>query len=144
MTSPPEYWVARDVDDAPEPSGWTRNLAAVAEVVFADADGPPPPDRIAWTVQQVRSFCERVGGKAVLVFRLALFAITWIAPLFTLSLPPLRRHDIGRRQKIVHRFENSIFGLTIFAAKAFLCMQYFEHPDVAEEVNFDGELRREQ
>jgi hypothetical protein len=140
MTDRPQHWIAKP-EAAPEPSGWTRHLAALAEVIFAGDSGAPPASRIAWTVEQVRQFCREVGGKSVLVFRLALFGVSWVAPLLSGAIPPLRRHGIKRRETIVHRFEASIFGLSIFAVKAFLCMHYFEHPDVADEVNFDGEIQ---
>ncbi len=141
--TPPKYWIAHIEPSKTSRSlkGWKRNLAALADVMFADDSGAPPSARIDWTVRQVAEFCRRVGGKAVFIFRLALWAISWVGPLMFFSLPPLRRHTFERRAEIMHRFERSPFGLALFAVKAFLCMHYFEHPDVAEEVHFDGELR---
>ena len=143
MTEPAQlttasHWVATrdEVDSIPKPSGWTRRVASIAEVFFAEDGEAPPEDRIWWTSERVRDFCDRVGGKAVFAFRLSLFAVTWIAPLLSLRLPIIGRHSLADRMSIIDRFERSPFGMSIFALKAFLCMHYFEHPDVAREIGF--------
>lgn len=143
MTEPAElttasHWVAtrEEVQAVGAPSGWTRRVATVTEVFFARDGAAPPPDRVRWTSERVRAFCDRVGGKAVFAFRLSLFAVTWVAPLLSLRLPTLGRHSLEERASIIDRFEHSPFGMSIFAVKAFLCMHYFEHPDVAREIGF--------
>lgn len=135
------HWFAtpNEVEAMPEPSGWTRSAAAVTEVLFVRGGQPPEPERVRWTAARLRDFCDRVGGKAVFGFRLALFAVTWIAPLVSLKFPTLGRHDLATRAHIIERFERTPFGMSIFAVKAFLCMHYFEHPDVVADVRFTSE-----
>jgi hypothetical protein len=137
---PPPWWVDHDTtsDSAPVPTGWLRSLAAVAEAVFADDAGAPDRDRIHWVVDQTRQYAEDVGGKATVVFRLGLFATNWLAPLFVAKLPPMKRLDIGDRVRALESYEASPLGLSLFAVKLFLSISWFEHPDVAEEVGFDG------
>lgn len=139
-TAPTNRWLAprSEIEVARELTGWRRNAAAVAEAFFTTDGTPPPAERVQWTALRLSDFCATVGGKAVFAFRLALFAVTWLAPVMSGKLPTLRRHDLQTRLQIIDRFERSPFGMAIFAVKAFLCMHYFEHPDVAEEIRFDG------
>jgi len=83
-----------------------------------------------------------VGGLGVFALRLGLFSLTWVAPLFVFSLPPLRRLSVEKRIVALERFERSPLGVLFYALKAMLCMMYFEHPEAAHEVKFDGQGRR--
>jgi hypothetical protein len=136
----PPWWVDQSAKErpAPVPTGWKRALAAVAEAVFADEDGAPDRQRIYWVVDQTRQYAEDVGGKATLVFRLGLFATNWVAPLFAGKLPPMRRLSVADRVRALESYEASPLGLSLFAVKVFLSIPWFEHPDVAREVGFDG------
>ena len=67
------------------------HVIAVCEALFATHDGAPPYDRLHWVWTHIYDFSERVGGLGVFAFRLSLFFLTWVAPLFVLSLPPLQR-----------------------------------------------------
>lgn len=138
--SPPPWWVDHDAprEAAPRPTGWRRALATIAEAVFADDDGAPESRRIHWVVEQTRQYAEDVGGKATLAFRVGLFATNWIAPILVGSLPPMRRLSLAGRVRALERYEASPLGLSLFAVKLFLSISWFEHPDVADEVGFDG------
>lgn len=142
-SSPPNYWIATDWrNDTLQPvKGWGAHVIAVCEALFATREGSPPYDRLVWVWTHIYDFSERVGGLGVFAFRLSLFFLTWVAPLFVFSLPPLRRLSVERRIEALERFERSPLGITFYALKAMLCMMYFEHPDAAKEVRFDGQGR---
>ena len=139
----PAHWVDVTANEmtVPAPSGWTRALFSVAEAVFSTHDGAPPALRLQWLCVRVREFVDDVGGKAGFVFRFSLWAVNWIAPVWALSLPPFTSKSLERRLHMLEKWERSPFGLTLLAIKAFMSMQYFEHPDVADEVGFDPQGR---
>lgn len=134
----PTHWaIAPGVVEAPR-KGWQRQLVAVAEVVFAGSCGRPAPERLNWTVGEVADILHRVGGKGAFVYRLSVWMVAWIAPLYVWSLPSFRRLSFEKRVAALERFEHSVFGMMVFAIKALLCIVYFEHADAARELNFDG------
>lgn len=85
---------------------------------------------------------ERVGGMGLAAYRLSLFAFTWLAPLMIFRLPPFRRLTHEQQLRAMHRFENSLIAVALFALKAMLCMIYFEHPAAAAHMGFDGQGMR--
>lgn len=136
----PRFWVDTQASTAriAPLQGWVRDLAAVAEVLFADDVGAPDLTRVRWVCDQTRQYAASVGGKATFAFRLGLGATTWIAPLMVAKVPPLRRLSFTDRVRALERYERSPLGLSVFAVKVFLSISWFEHPEVAREVNFDG------
>ena len=141
--SPPSWWVDLGAPDRQydAPRGWSRTLRAVTEVMFADDDGLPSEARMRWLCAETKNYVDSIGGKGAFVFRLGLFATDWIAPLFVLKPPPLRRMHWVDRVIALKRYEASPFGLSLFAVKAFASMVWFEHPEVAAKVGFDGAPR---
>ena len=137
---PPSWWVDYDANsrDYDDPTGWAVSLRALAEVMFAGDDGVPDEERMRWLCAETRRFVEELGGKGALVFRVGLFATDWVAPLFVLKAPPLRRLHWVDRVIALKRYEASPLGLSLFAVKVFSGLVWFEHPEVAEEVGFDG------
>ncbi len=79
----------------------------------------------------------------MLVFGFGLWAVTWLAPLWSFRIPSLGRHEVSARREIVEKWERSPFGMTIFAVKAILSILYFEHAGSAEELGFDGRPLRD-
>ena len=122
--------------------GWGKHIVAVAEAMFTTHQGPPPADRIQWLWGELWDFSTRVGGLGVFALRMSLFFLTWVAPLYVLRLPPLRRLSVHRRIEAMERFERGFMGITFYALKAMLCMMYYEHPDAAQEAGFDGSSQR--
>jgi len=116
-----------------------HRLRAVAEAVFADEKGPPAPARLDWVMAELEDFLTRAGGRAALVLRAALLAVTVLAPLLVWSLPPLSRLPVARRVRALQRMEASFASAAVLAVKAFLCVLYYEHPEVQREVGFVGE-----
>ena len=117
-----------------------RMLWAVAEAMFSTEQGPPPAARLAWLCADMRDFLERSGPRARWIFWGALFFTSWISPLLIGRFPPLARLSVADRAAALERFEDGMVlqAASILALKATMCILYFEHPDAAEEIGFDG------
>jgi hypothetical protein len=111
---------------------------AVAEALFTTDAGPPPAERLDWLVDDLDHFLAHAGPRARLIYRLCLLAISALAPLLVWRLPPFRRLSSARRMEALERLERSPLGITVFGCKMLLCIVYYEHPDAAREVGFDG------
>lgn len=72
------------------------------------------------------------------VFGLCVVVVTWLAPLWSLLPVPLGALGLERRTRVLERWEQSPFGMTLFAVKAVLSIVWCEHPDAAREMGFDG------
>jgi hypothetical protein len=114
------------------------NTRAIAETLFTTKEGPPPPERLDWLVEDADDFVAQAGGRARLVLWLCMTAISLLAPLFALRLGPFRWLSPETRTRGLERMERSARGLAVFGAKAILCILYYEHPDSARFVGFDG------
>ena len=136
----PSWWVAQDIPEVlPELQGSAqRALFPIAEALFTTTAGPPPAARLHWLCLEMRDFLSRAGGRARLLFRLALFLATWIAPLWILRLPPLGLLNREQRIDALNRLEASTLGPPLFALKAIVSLVYYEHPEAAAELGFDG------
>jgi hypothetical protein len=119
-------------------SRWLRALYSVAEVLFATADGTPPPARLRWLVLDVQAMIDHIGGRGPFVFRLSLLLVSVVAPLLVFKPKPLRTLSYEDRVRALDRYERSPLGLTLFVLKAMLCIVWYEHPGSAREVGFDG------
>ncbi|MCB9508031.1 MAG: hypothetical protein H6700_03625 [Myxococcales bacterium] len=138
----PTWWVDHGAQDAPEPTiGWVRQAYAVAEVLFSTAAGPPPPGRLRWMCSELRAHLDTVRGRSAWVVRASLLLMAWLGPLLVFRPPTLARLDFARRATALERWERSPLGLTLFAVKAMLCIVYFEHPEAAASLGFDGQCR---
>jgi hypothetical protein len=110
----------------------------LAEALFTTDEGPPPEARLAWLVDDLDDFLARSGPRARFVFRLCVTVIGLLAPLFLGELAPLRALRPHDRLRALERMEQSPLALALFGAKTTLCILYYEHPDAAREVGFDG------
>ncbi len=136
----PPHWVDRGaIDDLPAPRGWLRNIHALGAVMFARREGPPSDARLNWLCREVERMNRSMKGQPNLVFRASLLAVSVVAPLLVLRLPPFRRLRFETRVRALERFERSIFGMMLFALKAILCIVWFEHPEEAKAIGFDGQ-----
>jgi hypothetical protein len=115
-----------------------RRLRVVAEAVFSTEHGAPPAARLDWLLAELEDFLARAGSRTRGVLGLAVFAVTVLAPLFAGHLPPLGRLPLRERARALTLLERSRFGAPVLAVKALLCVLYYEHPDAAREVGFDG------
>lgn len=136
----PVQWVDQAPERAARPPdrAWLRDVAAVGEVLFATEDGPPPPERMAWLAAQIEDFMARVQRRPAFVFRASLFALSWVAPLLVWRVAPLRALSYETRTRALPRLERTPLAVAVFAVKAMLCIVYYEHPDAAAAIGFDG------
>lgn len=119
-------------------SPWMQSTTvALAEALFAD-EAPPPPARLAWLRDELSHFLQHAGTRARGVYGLCLFAIRWLAPLTVRRLAPLDALDLDTRTRALERFEQSPLALSLFGAKAMLCIVYYEHPEAAVMTGADG------
>ena len=121
----------------PPPRGFPRALWAVAEAIFAGPEGPPPAERLQFVVGDLPDFLRLSGTRLVWVYRLALFAVEWLAPI-TRGRAPLRYLPWDERVALLQRLEGSVFGLPLFLVKTILCIIYYEHPDAEAELVGDA------
>ena len=129
----------RNEDGQPIVSARTVMRARViAEALFLGVDGPPPPERLDWLAREVEDFLARAGARSRFIFGLALFAIGVLAPLLSFSFVSLGSMKPEERARVLARLED-VFGAPVLAVKALLCVLYYEHPDAARAVGFDGE-----
>ena len=134
------HWVANGALGAEydPPRGWIKNIYAVAEALFTTDEGPPPPERLRWLCAEVADFVARIGWRARFLYRLSLFVMIWVAPILVLRPIPGRWGSLDRRMRLFNRIEHSFLGAPALAVKAILSINYYEHPDAAREIGFDG------
>jgi hypothetical protein len=58
-------------------------------------------------------------------------------------LPPIRRLSFEDTERALERFERSPMGMMLFAVQTLVCIVYFEHPDAAAEIGFDGQCHQQ-
>lgn len=119
--------------------GFVSGLRVVAEAVFATGAGAPPAERLDWLCLELEDFLARAGSQTRLTLRLALLAISVLAPLVVLRFTPLKRMPVAERARAIGQLEHSSLGAPVLAIKALLCVLYYEHPDAAEEIGHDGQ-----
>lgn len=120
----------------PKPLRFTAR--AFAEALFASDDGPPDAARLDWLLDEVEDFLARSGFRAQAVFQASMLALATTAPL-TIGKPvPLPLLDWRERIHAIERFERTPLGLAVLGAKAMLCLVWYEHPEAAKEIGFDG------
>jgi hypothetical protein len=119
-------------------AGTLVTLRAVAEALFATTAGPPSAERIDWLLLEIEDFLARAGPRTRFVLGLAVFAVNLLAPLLVLRFTSLRRLPLAQRVHALRNLENSPLAAPLFAVKALLSLIYYEHPEAAREVGFDG------
>lgn len=118
--------------------GTIRALVAIAEAVFARDEKPPPPDRLAWVEREAEDFLARSGARSRLMLSFMVWLTTLLAPILAGRYTPLYSLSLGDRVRALARLEER-FAEPLLAVKAILCLIYYEHPDSAREVGFDGQ-----
>lgn len=104
---------------------------AVAEALFSDRDVAPPPERIAWAMDEYEDLMARTTARGRLLFWSAATAISWFAPLLIKKAPPFRDLTLPTRVRALRAFEACALGGVLIALRAMLCIVYYEHPDAA-------------
>lgn len=93
--------------------------------------------------RELDDFLVHAGARTRTLLRLSLLAVSILAPLMIFALGPLRSLSLERRTAALERFEASAVALPLFALKAIFCVLYYEHPEAAREIGFDGACLRE-
>ncbi len=139
-SKPPIWWVAHDLDeDLVEPSRRKdREMVLIAEALFATHIGSPPPGRLYWLISELQDFLLGAGFKARLLMSVSAALATWLSPLRLRRAPPVSRLTVSEGIEALEALEASALGTPLFALKAILSLIYYEHPDAAEELGFDG------
>lgn len=114
------------------------SIEALAEALFSTEAGPPPRARLEWLSREMDDFLARAGARSRFVFRMSLFVVSAIAPLLVGRFSTLRALPIADRTAALEKMERGRLALPLLAVKAMLCILYYEHPDAAEEIGFDG------
>ena len=114
------------------------SLRAFAEALFSTEAGPPAAERLDWLMKEMEEYLLLAGPGARVIFGLALFAVAWLSPLFIRRLPTLRSLEVTERVEALTRMEESFAAAPVLAVKAFLCVVYYEHPDVQREMGHVG------
>jgi hypothetical protein len=115
-----------------------KATGAIASAVFATDSGPPPPERLSYLEREFEDFLARSGPRARLMLSFMIWLVALAAPLLIGKLRPLQALAHDDRVRALDRLERR-FGEPLVAVKAILCLIYYEHPDAAREVGFDGE-----
>ena len=105
--------------------------------MFCDPDGPPPPERLDFLVNDLWDYLQHSGLRTRWLTRIALFVLVWLAPLMTLR-PPLGSLPVRERVEELGRIEHTSLGLVLLLLKTLFCIIYYEHPDAERELVGDA------
>ncbi|HEX4335974.1 MAG TPA: hypothetical protein VH062_08685 [Polyangiaceae bacterium] len=111
---------------------------AIGSALFARNGAAPPPERLAYLEREVEDFLARSGTRARAMLSFLIWLVVLVAPWFIGRLGPLGALPQPDRIRALEALERR-FGDPLVAVKAILCLIYYEHPDAAREVGFDGE-----
>lgn len=120
----------------------TARARAIAEGLFSTEDGPPPADRLDWMERDLADFFGHVGLRGRVIFLVTTGALYYLAPLLIGRLSTLRGLDWADRVRAIEALDRTPLNLALLAAKAMLCIVYFEHPDAAAEIGWDQECMK--
>jgi hypothetical protein len=115
-----------------------RAAVAIGSAIFGRDGAGPPPERLAYLGAEVEDFLSRCGPRARTMLTLMVWLVALAAPLCIGRLGSLAALSQRDRVRALDRLERR-FGEPLFAIKAVLCLIYYEHPDAAREIGFDGE-----
>ncbi len=85
---------------------------------------------------ELESVLAHAGSRSARFYKLALFVVTFLAPLFVLKPVPLHRLSVRDRVRALERMEHSFAGSVVLAVKAILCLIYYEHAGVARDLGY--------
>lgn len=119
-------------------------MRALIETIFAREDGAgsvarPPPERVDWVCLELDDFLARASLRAFAIVALSLAAVSLVAPLLVRRFGALASLPLALRIEALERFERSALAPALLAVKALASIHYYEHPDAAREIGFDGE-----
>ncbi len=119
-----------------------RAARVIAEALFATEQGPPPVLRMEWLETELDDLLEQAGA-ARRGFQLAVTAVHSLAPLLSRRPRSLKSMTLAERVTALSALESSKAAAALFAVKILLCLIYYEHPDAARSIGFDGRCLKE-
>jgi hypothetical protein len=111
---------------------------AIGSAIFARGDAGPPPERLEYLGREIDDFLRHCGPRARAMLTFLVWLVVLAAPLCIGKLGSLASLSPADRVRALDRLERR-FGEPLFAIKAVICLIYYEHPDAAREIGFDGE-----
>jgi hypothetical protein len=114
-----------------------RQAIAVAQAVFAGSAGPPPAPRLERFADDLDEHLRRSGPWTRLVIGVALWALTWLAPLWRFRPLPFTALALETRVRVLNRVEQSLLQAAFFATKAVFCLIYFEQTEGAADLGVE-------
>ena len=111
----------------------------MAEALFLDEAGnPPAAGELDWVETELQDFVRSAGSWARFLLGSCMLVVQLMVPLFARKLATLRSLGLPERRLALERMEESGMSLPLLAVKAVICMVYYEHPDAAARIGFDG------
>ena len=143
MTTDSSAPLRLDIADAAEfdwkvPRPLRPATRAFAEALFMSDVGLAPRERIDWLLEELDDYLARSGTRAQLVFQGAITALQTLAPLSDGKPLPLTALSPEARAEAIEKFEETPLGLAVLGAKAMMCLIWYEHPEVREDVGIDA------
>jgi hypothetical protein len=115
-----------------------RAVVGIAEALFSRNGAPPAAERLSWIEREMEDFLARAGSRSRLMFTFMVWLTTTLAPLLSGRFVLLYDLPLAERVRAIARLERR-FSEPLLAVKAILCLVYYEHPDAARDVGFDGQ-----
>ena len=112
-----------------------QTMMAIAEAAFSSESGAPPADRIEWLRREYVDLMSRASGRGRFYFAAGALVVSVAAPLMIGKLRLFRRLDLSERIAALRKFEAHPLGSILIALRAILCLLWYEHPEVAGEVD---------
>lgn len=117
----------------------TTAARLVAEALFLDETGQPPPTaELDWVEVELADFTRSAGGWATFLLSSCLLVVRLMVPIFARQPRGLAGLGLEQRRHALERMEESGLSLPLLAVKAAICLVFYEHPDAAARIGFDG------
>ncbi len=116
-----------------------RAARAFCDALYSSDDlNPAPQDRMDWLQGELDHLLCRASWRSGGVYKLLLLLICFVAPLHLGRPLPLWRLSVPDRVRALRAMERGPLASVVLAAKAIICMIYYEHPAVAQECGYTG------
>ena len=116
-------------------------MRAFAEAFFSRDAGPPDAARLDFFVDDFDDFVANLNPRSRRLVLGCLIPVTRGAPLLVGRPVTLSALPLALRITALERLEKSPGALGLFAIKTLASLCYYEHPDAAAEIGWDGACR---
>ncbi len=122
-----------------------RAARAFIEALFSSDDvTAAPADRMDWLQGELDGLLCKASWRPGGVYKLLLLLICFVSPLHLGRPQPLWRLSVADRVRALRAMERGPLASVVLAAKAIICMIYYEHPAVARECGYTGGSLRQR